>query len=91
VRPLGTTAGVTMERDIPVWAGQVRNVLREAGPLPLASVARRLPDATTNEVAMAVGWLAHAGEVGFRRREGRWMIDLQRVRAPDATRPEARG
>lgn len=56
---------------------QVRNVIEEMGPLPLANVARRIRDATTNEVAMAVGWLAHADEIRFRRHEEMWVIELK--------------
>ena len=59
------------------WTRQVRDVLDGAGPMFLASVARRIPDATTNEVAMAVGWLAHAGEIRFSKQGSIWAIDLQ--------------
>jgi hypothetical protein len=59
------------------WAKQVREVLDESGPMPLANVARRIGDATTNEVAMAVGWLAHAGEIRFSRRGALWEIGLR--------------
>jgi hypothetical protein len=66
-----------MNDCIPAWAKQVREVLGQSGPMPLANVARRIADATTNEVAMAVGWLAHAGEIRFRRRGALWEIQLQ--------------
>ncbi len=66
-----------MESCILQWTGQVREVLGESGPMPLASLARRIDNATTNEVAMAVGWLARAGKIRFRRREEIWEISLQ--------------
>ena len=74
----------SMDGRIAEWAKQVRDVLKDSGPEPLASLARGVPDATTNEVAMAVGWLAHAGEVRFNRRAGLWTIALQRVAQSDA-------
>jgi predicted transcriptional regulator len=67
-----------MDAGIPVRARRVLEILAETGPLSLASLARQFDDASTNEVAMAVGWLAHAGEVCFRRRADLWMIVLQR-------------
>jgi hypothetical protein len=66
-----------MDASLLEWTCQVRDVLKGSGPMPLASVARRITDATTNEVAMAVGWLAHAGEIRFSRRRGLWEIGLQ--------------
>lgn len=70
----------TMESHLPAWAEQVRMVLRESGAQPLANLARKVPDTTTNEVAMAIGWLAHAGDIRFSKREGLWMIELLPVR-----------
>ena len=72
-----------MEFLIRDWTAQVSDVLRSAGPLPLASLARAITGATTNEVAMAVGWLARAGEIHFNRREGLWTIELQRPGGAD--------
>ncbi len=66
-----------MESCILQWTGQVREVLGESGPMPLANLARRIDNATTNEVAMAVGWLARAGKIQFRRRGDLWEISLQ--------------
>ena len=58
------------------WTGQVGAVLTESGPMPLANLARRITDASTNEVAMAVGWLAHAGAIRFARQGTLWEIAL---------------
>lgn len=66
-----------METSILQWTGQVREVLGESGPMPLANLARRIDNATTNEVAMAVGWLARAGKIRFRKRAELWEISLQ--------------
>ena len=66
-----------MESCILQWTGRVREVLDESGPMSLAKLARRIDSATTNEVAMAVGWLARAGKIRFRRREDLWEISLQ--------------
>jgi hypothetical protein len=63
-----------LDVSIPTWAGQVRDVLKESGPLPFASLARRVANISTNEVAMAVGWLVHAGEIRFTRRGTLWLI-----------------
>lgn len=68
----------TMETNLQEWADKVRQILRESGPLPLAGIARGVADATTNEVAMTVGWLACAGEICFGRRDGVCTIELQR-------------
>ena len=65
-----------METNILEWTRRVRAVLTESGSMPLASLARRITDASTNEVAMAVGWLAHAGEIRFARRGALWEIAL---------------
>lgn len=69
-----------METSILEWSCQIRDVLKGAAPMPLANVARRITNATTNEVAMALGWLAHEGKVQFRRQNGRWEISLQESR-----------
>jgi hypothetical protein len=66
-----------MDASIPEWTRKVREVLKGSGPMSLASLARKITDATTNEVALAVGWLAHAGEIRLREREGLWEIDLK--------------
>ncbi len=68
-------APATLETYLPAWAEQVRMVLRESGAQPLAYLARKVPHTTTNEVAMAIGWLAHAGDIRFSRREELWMIE----------------
>jgi len=70
---------------LPEWTRRVRAVLEGAGPMPLASVARRITDATTNEVAMAVGWLAHAGEIRFSSRGEFWDIELAARSSEEAT------
>ncbi len=70
----------SMEALLPAWAELVRIVLRESGAQSLANLARKVPDTTTNEVAMAIGWLAHAGDIRFSKREGLWMIELLPVR-----------
>ncbi len=66
-----------MESCILQWTGQVREVLGESGPMSLANLARRIDNATTNEVAMAVGWLARAGKIRFKKRGELWEISLQ--------------
>ena len=66
-----------MEACIREWADQVNDVLGATGPMSLAGLARRINDASTNEVAMAVGWLARAGKIRFKRREELWEISLQ--------------
>jgi len=70
---------------IPEWARQVQDVLKESGAQPLASLARKVPDTSTNEVAMAVGWLAHAGAIQLSRREGLLMIALQELNDASGT------
>ena len=64
VQPGSDTTGACIGE----WAAEVRDILRKGGGgMSLADVARRVHTATTNEVAMAIGWLAHAGEVRFVR------------------------
>ena len=62
--------------NLPALAERVRVVLKESGAQPLASLARKVPGTTTNEVAMAIGWLTHAGEIQFSKHNGLWLIDL---------------
>jgi hypothetical protein len=84
----------TMALCILEWAALVRAALEGADPMPLASVARRIPHATTNEVAMALGWLAHEGTIWFRRRGSLWEIGLQAPaggRSPSVAGPQRMG
>ena len=69
--------GKTMESCLCELGRQVCDVLGDSGELPLAGLARKVPVATTNEVAMAVGWLAREGRLHFRRSGGVWEIRLQ--------------
>lgn len=70
-------AELDLDVGISERAEEVRNVLKGASPMPLAGIARRITDATTNEVAMAVGWLAHAGEIQFRKHGNLLEINLK--------------
>lgn len=75
-----------MDADLAKWAEQVCEALSECGDMPLANLARAIPNATTNEVAMAVGWLARDGRVGFKQGKGIWEIYLRKP--PDTPRHE---
>ncbi|MBT7067733.1 MAG: winged helix-turn-helix domain-containing protein [Verrucomicrobia bacterium] len=60
------------------WARQVCDALADAGPMGLACLARRIKGVSTNEIAMAIGWLAHEGRVQFREQEGMWEVAIRR-------------
>jgi len=77
----------TMEAHIKVWAEQICEAIKGSGAMPLANLARGIADASTNEVAMAVGWLARDGRISFRRRGGVWEIGLRALPAAP-TQPE---
>lgn len=75
--PSETGAQPAIDACILGWVEEVCKALEGSGSMPLANVARRIPDATTNEVAIAIGWLAREGRIQFGRREGIWEISLR--------------
>jgi hypothetical protein len=79
--PSGTGVPLMIDASILGWAEEVCKALEGSGPIPLANLARRIPDATTNEVAIAIGWLAREGRIRFGCREGIWEMSL-RERSP---------
>lgn len=68
------------ERSVDAWLDEwsklVCSALEDAGSMSLASVARRISGITTNEVAMAIGWLSCEGRVQFRDNGGVWTVGL---------------
>lgn len=67
-----------MEACLDECVRQVCYALEDSSPMSLACLARRIRGVTTNEIAMAIGWLAHEGRVQFREQEGMWEVSIRR-------------
>jgi len=88
-RNIASPTEPTVEAHVKEWARQICEAIKGSGAMSLANLARGIADASTNEVAMAVGWLAREGRISFKRRGGMWEIGLTEPTVA-ATQPEAR-